>query len=663
MRIIISIIAFIICGLSQAYAGISVDPSASLFDSRRLGMGGASVAFSNDGNSIFSNPAGLSGIIYPQISATSRKIFLDETQYSLFGISIPTNWGVVGFGYIQMGTLGSIPTFRDPASGRIIQDSSREAIGYSNSVAAISYAKDVNLPFNIPNKKIQAGANLNLYSQGFTGGSVDQGTGYSLDFGMKYKLSNWITTGAMLQKIIGGTIKWSKSEDRLSGFYKFGSSFNILGNSTEAFRASAQNLVLGIDISLPSNYLAQQSSMLYNFGAEYYPIKNIVLRTGLNQETGGTGLTFGVGFINSGFRFDYAYVDRQGIPQDNPHYFSISFIGERLVSVTKTLKRKETKLFLSRPMNRLITTSESVEVWGEAYANKVFTEKTTYTVPSFSQTSTTKEVYETEKLAQATLNGKLINNGTFETAATLAIGRNVIRLIGYTSPEAQKFTAEAVVLRYAPFADIQDTHWAVEPIALTSTLGLIKGYPDNTFKPEKGITRAELTTLLVRTLNISDEAWTEAIKTQRFKDIPPTHWAAPYINVGAQLGFVQGYPDGTFNGNKVINRVEGITVMARFAKLPEKDESAFQDLAAKFWGNKFIASAKDAGLLKYLEGKTFEATREYSRAEASEVLYRTKPIQQMVNDFWNFGAMPIPGTVPEYMLKKSEVSTPEVSTP
>jgi hypothetical protein len=179
-------------------------------------------------------------------------------------------------------------------------------------------------------------------------------------------------------------------------------------------------------------------------------------------------------------------------------------------------------------------------------------------------------------------------------------------------------------------------HWAIRPIALSVTLGLVKGYPDNTFKPEKGITRAELVTLLVRTMPVR---LSEDLTYSGFSDVSSKHWAAKYIAYGSFKKLVTGYPDGTFKPNKVLTRAEGITILARYANLREEPGTPppFPDLGPKFWANKYIAPAKKAGLLQYLVGKNFEPSTPFTRAEACEVLYQTPQVQQGVNQYWDTG--------------------------
>ncbi|MFH1361845.1 MAG: S-layer homology domain-containing protein, partial [bacterium] len=218
--------------------------------------------------------------------------------------------------------------------------------------------------------------------------------------------------------------------------------------------------------------------------------------------------------------------------------------------------------------------------------------------------------------------------------------RNVLQLISYSSFEGEMIvaSAETRVLRYKPFADVLSSHWALRPIVMSETLELVNGYPDNIFKPEKGISRAELVTLLVRTMPVN---MNDLFIFAEFTDVPETHWANKYIAYGVSSGLVTGYPDGTFKPNKTLTRAEGITIFARYANLSSEAEATnalpFVDLAENFWANKYIIAADKAGLLKYLENKQFEPTKNFTRAEACAVLIETPQVEQKIDHYWETG--------------------------
>ncbi len=639
--------------------GIALDPSRTPFTARQLGMGGVSVAFSDDANGVFSNPAGMTEIEFPQLIGASRKLVLGETQYSLIGWAVPTDWGVFGMGYTGMNISGSLPTMLDPATNRIIIDPSREAMSYDNSVILLSYARKVKIP-RVPNE-VSIGGNLKFFNQSFSGGLSSNASATGMDLSATYQPLAWLTTGVNLQNLLEGNLQWKGgSSDKIGGFYKLGCKVNILGSSEEALRTHEHKLYGGIDIDIPHSTLTGTN---YHLGVEYFPLEKIALRGGFNMDQNGTGLTLGVGLINGGFRFDYAFVQRPGLPGDAPHYFSLSYIGERVVTVTRELSRKEPFIRFSRPKDRFITDQDTIVISAEALARRILDEKTTWTVTAISETSEVKEISEIDEyLKPVYINGiKIEKIGSIETTSPLRMGRNVFEIIGYTTPEALVGSGEVRVLRFTPFVDTPLTYWAIEPIALSVTLGLVKGYPDDTFRPEKGITRAELVTLLVRSMGVK----LEETEFEPFIDVPSTHWAAKYISYGSFKKLITGYPDETFKPNRVLTRAEGITILARYAKFEEKETttSPFPDLKPDFWANKYIAPAKEAGMLKYLEGKEFEPSKPLPRSEACEVLYRTPQVKQRVDQFWETGLVsaqqPKAPAAPAVIQPETELVTSE----
>lgn len=628
---------------AYAVSGVTSDPSRTLYSARQLGMGGLSLGFANDANGVFLNPAELTGLEFPQMTASSRKIMMDETQYNLAGWAMPTDFGTFGIGYVGMGVGDSISTMRDPGTGRIIQNPSPEVGSYSNSALAFSYSRSV------PQLKLSLGGNLKFINQSLSGGGYsDKGSAMNMDLGAAYRPLSWLTLSAALQNILGGSMKWNSTEDKLGGYYKLGGTVNILGTSEEALAANPQKLQAGLNFDLPNGVLASANSMLYHAGLEYFPIKTVALRAGLNQEVGGSGLTLGIGMINGGFRFDYAYVQRPGLPGDNPHYFTLCYIGERVLTIDQKLKSKSMQ-FRVRPHDRYITDKDFIDVYAEAWALRTMDQKRTWTVTAVSATYDAFEASTRETLATiAFLNKVYDKTDTVEARAELKYGRNAFPLIGYTSPDmiADKVypsvvtTAEYRVLRVTPFADTSMDFWAAEPVYMNVTLGLVTGYPNNTFQPEKGITRAELVTLLVRSLGIPQHTLDVFGTTEVFTDVKTSHWAAKFIAYGSAVKYIMGYPDGTFKPNKVLSRAEGVTLLARYAGLTEEAKTGaapFPDLKPEFWANKYIAPAKEAGLLKYLAGKEFNPSAPFPRAEACEVLYQVPDIQKRANEFWNTG--------------------------
>ncbi|MCG0276636.1 MAG: S-layer homology domain-containing protein [Thermosediminibacteraceae bacterium] len=121
-------------------------------------------------------------------------------------------------------------------------------------------------------------------------------------------------------------------------------------------------------------------------------------------------------------------------------------------------------------------------------------------------------------------------------------------------------------------------------------LGIVNGYPDGTYKPDRVVTRAEMAKLLVVSLGLEDAAKLAGGATP-FKDVDANNWAAPYINIAANLGIVVGYPDGKFYPAKEVTYPEVVTMLVR--ALGYKDS----DLAGT-WPTNYISKAVMLGITK-----------------------------------------------------------------
>ena len=181
------------------------------------------------------------------------------------------------------------------------------------------------------------------------------------------------------------------------------------------------------------------------------------------------------------------------------------------------------------------------------------------------------------------------------------------------------------------FIDVPPGYWAKEPIEYLATLGILGGYPDGTFRPDKTLTRAELAAILVRARGVEPPRPEE----DPFPDVSKDHWAAGYIKSAVTMKLVGGYPDGTFKAFNPVSRAEGVVIIARFAELSPPGEvilSPFSDMPQGHWATPNVYIATEAGLLEYLSGKNFEPRRELTRAEVAEILSKTPWVKEKIRE-------------------------------
>ena len=105
------------------------------------------------------------------------------------------------------------------------------------------------------------------------------------------------------------------------------------------------------------------------------------------------------------------------------------------------------------------------------------------------------------------------------------------------------------------FTDVKAGMWCNRAIATLTNMGIIKGYTDGSFQPNKSITRAELATIIARFAKLD-------VNTKTFSDING-HWAQKNIELAAGNGWINGYEDGTFRPNNNITRAETFAMINR----------------------------------------------------------------------------------------------------
>lgn len=160
-------------------------------------------------------------------------------------------------------------------------------------------------------------------------------------------------------------------------------------------------------------------------------------------------------------------------------------------------------------------------------------------------------------------------------------------------------------------------HWGEENIRKLIEAEVIKGYSDNTFRPNNNITRAEFVTILTKALKMKTKAG------KVFEDTVD-HWAKEYIETSAAHGIVSGYSDKAFGPNDDINREQMAVMIVKAAKLEKTaGESVFKDTASiSLWARESIATAYTNKLISGYPDKTFRPKTKTTRAEAAAVIVK-----------------------------------------
>jgi uncharacterized repeat protein (TIGR02543 family) len=162
-------------------------------------------------------------------------------------------------------------------------------------------------------------------------------------------------------------------------------------------------------------------------------------------------------------------------------------------------------------------------------------------------------------------------------------------------------------------------------------LAYIKGYSDNTFRPDASVTRVQMAVMLVRNLGINDLSI-----TGNYDDVKETHWAYKEIMLAKQSGIMMGVGN-QFNPSASITRAQMATIVYRWvqnecakdasafeqcSKLAEIGDSSYSDVDRTHWASEAIVATKQFGFMDGFEDGTFKPNDNLTRAQAVVVLNR-----------------------------------------
>ncbi|MBQ7523905.1 MAG: S-layer homology domain-containing protein [Oscillospiraceae bacterium] len=144
----------------------------------------------------------------------------------------------------------------------------------------------------------------------------------------------------------------------------------------------------------------------------------------------------------------------------------------------------------------------------------------------------------------------------------------------------------------------------------------ISGYTDGTVKPQGNITRAEVAMIFYRLLKNKDVTITAS-----FADVPNGAWYAEAVNALANIGVIKGVDGDTFEPARSITRAEFATIATRLANTAE-GKAEFTDVPETYWAYGNIATAAAYGWVDGYADGTFVPTGNITRAEVAAIVNR-----------------------------------------
>lgn len=183
-------------------------------------------------------------------------------------------------------------------------------------------------------------------------------------------------------------------------------------------------------------------------------------------------------------------------------------------------------------------------------------------------------------------------------------------------------TTDTTVTHKYTFTDVNDATESGKAIYALSDMGLLSGYGDGTFKPATNITRAEVTTMIVRALDVYDYS-----ATTTFTDVPDSEWYYSYIASAAANSLINGYEDGSFRPANNITRAEVMTMVynvlnSKKVLTATADSTVFaDDESIPAWSRSMVYALRDNGVISAVADNNIHAEIPATREQCAVMMY------------------------------------------
>ncbi|SDJ24167.1 phosphodiester glycosidase family protein [Salimicrobium halophilum] len=171
----------------------------------------------------------------------------------------------------------------------------------------------------------------------------------------------------------------------------------------------------------------------------------------------------------------------------------------------------------------------------------------------------------------------------------------------------------------ASYKDTGLSFWAETEVSTLVNQGVISGYPDGTFKPNRPLDRLQAAILLTRALDLD----TEDVASPGFSDVPESYRFYDYIAAAYEAGIIQGKQGGEiYDRTGLLTRAEMAVIMQRAFNLESDGESYFSDNNSNSFAYDAIRALAANNITQGFNDGTYRPSEPLTRTEFSVFLYR-----------------------------------------
>ena len=175
-----------------------------------------------------------------------------------------------------------------------------------------------------------------------------------------------------------------------------------------------------------------------------------------------------------------------------------------------------------------------------------------------------------------------------------------------------------------------------EAAEVLTGMGVIQGYDDGSFLPQRNITRAQVATMIYRavTHDVTDSQTDLYKDYNKFEDVPSTDWSAGYVGYCANGELIKGFTPTTFGPNKNVTGYQVLAMILRAIGYDQNDE-----FTGSGWEIRTATTAQQLGILENVQEATLgqPATREL----VAELIFQAMSKPYMVDYTPALGYQPV----------------------
>ncbi|MGE7825596.1 S-layer homology domain-containing protein [Paenibacillus sp. NPDC093718] len=187
----------------------------------------------------------------------------------------------------------------------------------------------------------------------------------------------------------------------------------------------------------------------------------------------------------------------------------------------------------------------------------------------------------------------------------------------------------SVIWNPQDFDDVQ-YHWGRADVNNIAARLDLEGTGNNTFSPNKNVTRAEFAEIVVLGLGLMRQDAMQNI----FPDVPASAWYRNAVALADEYDIVRGYADGSFKGGQQITREQGFVMIARAHRMIDAKAALSEGQAASVlsrykdaadvaaWARADVAQLITAGIIQGNGPEILSPKKQMTRVEVTALIAR-----------------------------------------